>query len=434
VICMAQPTPFGSGSTGLGQCLLSESSPYSYLRVKILIVSFTFPPNKDGISEAASIMASGFLGKGWEVEVATSPVEPPRSEMAWRGARIHEFTFTGNGLIKYPLRGDLDNYQLFLERGDWDVVIFHAYSWSIYVPLKNLSAISGKKILVSHGYYALQWVRAKSFPWGLGVLFMSALQALQMFFWVAKIDRVVYLSNRADFKAFFDHWIAKFMRFQGRRVIPNGVDPAVRGRDAKGFRQGLGIANEQVLFLCVANYSRRKDQGYAAQAFRAANLANAVMVFIGSEFNGESARFQAEDEALPASQKTGRVIWLEKVDRNATLDALAACDVFVLSADHEAQPIVLLEAMREAKPWVARDAGCIAEMPGGISVRSKNEMARQMVRLHAEHDLRTLLGSQGRNAVERTYNYNNYVDSYCDLVSEMVLGNAAHMNCGNTQG
>jgi hypothetical protein len=47
--------------------------------MKILIASFTFPPNKDWVYEAAAVMAAGFLEKGWTVEIATSQTGPIRS-------------------------------------------------------------------------------------------------------------------------------------------------------------------------------------------------------------------------------------------------------------------------------------------------------------------------------------------------------------------
>jgi len=237
--------------------------------------------------------------------------------------------------------------------------------------------------------------------------------------WIHRMDRVVYLSERADFDGFFDHWIAKVVGYRGRRVIPNGVDPDRRGGTPEGFREKHGIAPRQTMFLCVANYSRRKDQGFAARAFRAAGLPDAVMVFIGSEFNADARRFMAEDDALALERKPGRVLWLEGVGSEATLDAFAACDVFVLSADHEAQPIVLLEAMREGKPWIAREAGCIPELPGGLCVKTERAMAGQMARLAREPEIRTKLGAEGRAAVETRYNHDRYMKAYGDLVAEL---------------
>ena len=49
--------------------------------MKVLIVSFTFPPNKDGISEAAAAMTKGFLDRSWEVSVFTRNTTPEREEL-----------------------------------------------------------------------------------------------------------------------------------------------------------------------------------------------------------------------------------------------------------------------------------------------------------------------------------------------------------------
>jgi glycosyltransferase involved in cell wall biosynthesis len=388
--------------------------------VKILIASFTFPPNKDGVSEAASVMTAGFLAQGWHVEVATSPTRPTRNNENWAGAKVHEFSIQGVSYSKRADREEVARYRAFLQKGDWDVVIFHAYLWSLYAPLGMLDKISAKKVLVSHGFAALQWIRVRSFPWGLAAWLRSAGRALHMFLWLHRIDRTVYLSDKDDFRGFLDHRIAKVSRYRGRRVIPNGVDPDLRGANPDGFRKAHGVAENQTVFLCVANYSRRKDQGFAARAFRAAAIPNSVLIFIGSEFNSDSTRFQEDDRRLADPEKPGRIIWLERIDRITTLEAFAACDVFVISSDHEAQPIALLEAMRESKSWIARDSGCISEMPGGVCVHTEREMAEQMRHLENDPSLRATLGEQGRKAIEETYNRQHYIDAYCRLVSEVT--------------
>ena len=102
------------------------------------------------------------------------------------------------------------------------------------------------------------------------------------------------------------------------------------------------------------------------------------------------------------------------------MDAFAACDVFVISSDHEAQPIALLEAMRESKSWIARDSGCISEMPGGVCVHTEAAMSREMARLAAQPEMRAELGILGRQAVEEIYNRQHYIDAYCQLVAEVT--------------
>lgn len=69
---------------------------------------------------------------------------------------------------------------------------------------------------------------------------------------------------------------------------------------------------------------------------------------------------------------------------------------------------------------MAREAGCIHEMPGGLCAKTEDEMAEAMVTIVKDKQLRDSLGTSGRVAVETTYNLDNYTDSYCRLVEELT--------------
>ena len=388
--------------------------------MKTLIVTNTFPPSKDGVSEAASVMASAFLDKGWDVEIATEPVVPAREAPEWKGIPIHEFKVTGAPHFPYPLVGEVEEYKHFLLAGSWDLIIFHSYAWPLYVAVPILDKLKARKVLVSHGYGALKWNPSRVFPFGLATLTRSIVQSFQMLTWIKKIDRVVYLSERKDWKAFYDHLLTSFIDHSGIRVIPNGVDLQSKAVASHRFRESFGIPKERLLFLSVANYSRRKDQGFAARAFRQAGIPNATLVFIGSELNEWSHKFQQEDSRTRHGSELGKIIWLEKLDRESTLAAFAECDAFVLSADHEAQPIALLEAMREKKPWIARDAGCISEMKGGVCVQSVPEMADNMRKISSDREFREDLASEGRFSIEQIYNLESHNSSYIRLIKELI--------------
>jgi glycosyltransferase involved in cell wall biosynthesis len=337
------------------------------------------------------------------------------------GAQIIEYDYRRQKRkVELVLSEDTADYATFLKSRDWDVVIFHAYEASLLRALPNLRHMRGKKILVSHGYGALIWEGGPEFPWGLASLLRRAMRSIKMIFWMRYFDRIVYLSEQSDFLGFYDHLIAKITGYKGRRVIPNGIDLAERGNPDSNFRRSHGIPEDAFMLLCVANYSPRKDQGYAARAFRKAAVPGAILVFIGSEFNEHSSRFRTEDEALSPTFQPGNIIWLEKQTRESTLDSHATCDAFLLSAYHEAQPISLLEAMRESKPWIARMAGCIARMEGGICVKTEDEMASSIRLLAKDDNLRERLGKEGFQAVVTRYNRESYIESYRKLVEELV--------------
>ena len=388
--------------------------------MRILIVTFTFPPNKDGVAEAAVVGAQAFLERGWEVEVATEPVLPARSSLYWHGMRIHEFSIRGSPYFRDPYRGQVGKYKDFLISGNWDVVIFHAYLWPILLAVPVLDSIRAKKVLVSHGYGALRWTPVTRFPFGLLAWGYSIWQSLKMLNWVRKIDRWVFLSSKKDLHGFYDHWLADKVSHPGITVIPNGVAMPDPPKKLGTFRSAHGIPIGAPFFLCVANYSRRKDQGYAVRAFRRAAIPGSHLVFIGSEFNESSARFQVEDAKIAKVFPPGKIHWLQKVSREETLAALADCNVVVLSANHEGQPIVLLEAMAHEKPWIARKAGCIEELPGGLCVSTVRKMAETMKKMAADSGQRARLGWEGAMAVQRRFSRQEYSQSYCQLVERLV--------------
>lgn len=389
--------------------------------MKILIISFTFPPNKDGVSEAAAAMTKGFLGCRWDVSVLTMGTIPARECLTWNGANLTEFNFGGSAykpLIIPTITGR--DYESVLHSQRWDVIFFHSYDAFLLCALPLLNEIPCRKILISHGYGALVFERGPRFPYGLYGLCRRFLRSVAMIFWMRRFDRIVYLSDQSDFLGFYDHLIAKITRYKGRRVIPNGIDLAERGDPGSDFRRSHGIPEDAFMLLCVANYSPRKDQGYAARAFRLADVHGSVLVFIGSEFNEHSKKFEQEDRPHKTQLTTAKIVWLERQSRESTLDAYAASNAFLLSAYHEAQPISLLEAMRESKPWIARMAGCIARMEGGICVRSEMEMATAIRRLANDVGLRERLGQEGSHAVATRYNREAYIESYRKLVEELI--------------
>jgi glycosyltransferase involved in cell wall biosynthesis len=389
--------------------------------MKILIAAFSFPPNLDGVAMAAATMASGFADAGHQVTILTTPVVMGRETKFWRNLPVHEFIITGRGQIKRPYGGEIREYQKFLLSGAWDVIIFHSYEWPLRLALEFMDSLPGKKVLVSHGHSGCQWVKFPRFPWGLGVWTNNLWDAVKMVFWVRKIDHVVYLSKTQNFSEFFDHLLIKWSGYRKYSVIPNGVLPVAEALTGASFREKYDIHEDTFVFLCVANYSRRKDQGFAARAYRQAKISNSILIFIGTEFNESSDLFQKDDSKCDTHSTHGRILWLEKQTREDTLKAFKECDVFVLSSNHEGLPIEILEAMRECKPWISRRSGCVDSIPGGLIIKTECEMACAMQRIAGSSQVRHELGESGSSAARSTYNLDCYVKSYIELLSSLVV-------------
>ena len=385
--------------------------------MKILLTTFTYPPNKDGVAEASSSMVQSFLNKGWHVDVATGPTSLPRSSLSFMGSKIYEFAITGTPYFKNPFRGEITKYRNFLLQGDWDAIVFQSYWWPLCLALPILSQIKSKKILVSHGHSGIHISLTPVFPFGLFYYFSTIYQSIKMLGWLKRFERIVFLSRRCDTKNFFDHILAKLCRHPHVSVIPNGIDtPRLDLPPTISFRHKHNIPANSFFFLCVANYEIRKDQGFAVRAFRKAAIQNSCLVFIGSKFNRFSRSLQSDDAEHSLLKSFGTIIWLENVPREETLSAFSESDTFILSSEREAQPIALLEAMSFSRPWIARDSGCISEMPGGIVVQSTTTMAEAMQQIANDSKRRANLGELGFSAIQDVYNKDKTVSAWIKLV------------------
>lgn len=387
--------------------------------MKVLISTFSFPPEKNGVAEASAACAEIFQRKGWSVTVATGRLASPRSAVDWQGTDGHEFAISGTPNFRHFYQGSLQAYRAFLLSRRWDVIFFQGYSWPLDLAVPLLDRLSAKKVLVSHGYGALTWTPVATFPFGLGAFAFSAGRSLRMLRWIKKIDRWIFLSRRTDFRSFYDHWLAQKIRHPGIRVIPNGLDPARRGVGLR-FRKDLGIANDILVFLCVGYFSRGKNQQMALRAYRQAGLPNSRLVFIAPEVNSWMDRCQKADSHFTSPAANSGVLWLTNLPRDTTLDSFAACDIYISSSLGEAQPISILEAMRESKPWIAMRAGCISEFPGGFCISSLAEMVSAIRSLASDSCLRSTLGQAGSEAIRTTYSARNFQQAYVKMITELV--------------
>lgn len=385
---------------------------------RILITSLTYAPAKDGLAQAATLLAEGLAARGYRVTVATGFHPDRPSILPGANPAVHQFRVTGSSSWRNRMRGEIAAYREFIRQFTGDYLICHSWeTWTTDLAMKEFAQLTARKILVSHGFACHQAPWHTRPPWGLGQWLGWLPYFIRLPFFLRRFDRVVFLSQQADLGRFFDHWIARQTRFSRIRVIPNAVDLATRPATAGQFRQQFGLG-EGLFLLCVANYETRKNQELALRAFRDLNQEGAL-VFIGSSFNEYAARLQQLDRELAARHPRGRVLFLERVDRPTTLAAFADCDLFLLPAKAETQPIVLLEAMACGKAFLSTRTGCVAELPGGWIADTATEFADKLQQLIAEPATRAKLGAAGLAAVAARYTRERVLDAYEKLLREL---------------
>jgi glycosyltransferase involved in cell wall biosynthesis len=408
-------TPEPSTGAGKIQSQSGMNGPGSRPKFRILIVTFTFPPTKDGVSETARAMAENFAAHGHVVTVATGYSPERTSEWHEPGIQVKQFRVHGSPHLREGIHGEVEAFKNFVGNFEGDFVISHCWQvWSSSLAEAMFPKFgSAKRIMMSQGFSAHQWFPHRRFPWGIGFWL-----GWQPWVWtfpqrLRKYDHLVVTSPRANCERFFDHLVAKATFYRKVTVIPNGTDPEKFDSAAGDFRKQFGL-EDKLVFLNVANYSERKNQEFAVRAFAHANLDKAVLVLVGSEFNSYSERVRRVANELGLTPD--RVIFVERLSREMTYSAFRACDIFVLSATAETQPIVLIEAMVCAKPFVTTDTGAVRDFPGGYVVRSERAMAARMKQLAEDPSLRHELGRLGRQAALKSYTWKRVGELWEELL------------------
>jgi len=182
-------------------------------------------------------------------------------------------------------------------------------------------------------------------------------------------------------------------------VIPNGVDlerfdPKV---ECGGIRRRFGLEGKDVI-LYVGGLRERKGLPYLLTAMRQLRRQspNTVLLICGE--GNQKSNLQRMSRDLGVSEY---VIFTGKIPYEELPQYYAACDVFVLPSNYEAQGIVLLEAMASQKPVVATRVGGIPETVDSdtgilIPPRDPSALAQAVSRLLQDSQLREDMGKAGR--------------------------------------
>jgi glycosyltransferase involved in cell wall biosynthesis len=388
--------------------------------VKILVVTFTYPPELGGVAEVARTQVNGFVRRGHEVSVATTYDARRTTEHAPAGVKIHQFRVSGSFQAGRGYHGEVAEYRKFLAHHPADVVLFHCWqAWPTDTAVPVLKDVPGKKVLISHGFDAQIWKLRSRPPWGLGVWLRSLPYVRRLPKMMAAFDRLIFLSDQQDLGRFYDRRIAQRTCRDLVSVIPNGVHLAEFSRSRESFRQTHNIQT-RYLVLHVANYDDRKNQLATLQDFMAANRPDATLVFIGGEFNAYQARVAAAHTELHQRFPQANIRFLQKIPKDSIYAAYQAADVFLLGAKYETQPLAILDAMAAGVPFISTNTGCVSEFPGGLVHPSGPATTTAINQLLNHEEFRKSLGAQGRAACEAKYDWERVLDAYEKLLAELV--------------
>ena len=380
-------------------------------KYQILILSFTYPPQVNGVSNIAHRQALHFASQGHDVTVVTGGDAPTHNE---ENIRIVHFPVHGSSHAFRGVLGDKVSYLDFIKNWSGDVAFFHCWGiWTTDLALGILDTLPYKKVMFSHGYDYQRYPRNVKFPRGLRFWLKQLLYVQSLPCHLASFDRLVFLSQSKDPRFYYDNKIASKVAPESIRIISSGISVTEFDQASPRF---FSDSTKEV--LVVGNYFKNhKYQEMALRAFAASSTPDATIRFIGSEFNEYSAYLMEESVKLGLS---ARVKFEEKLPRSEVVAAYLRCSMVICSSLWESGPIVLLESMASRKPFISTDVGFASSLPGGIVVRSEGQMAHEIHRLLGDITESNRLGEIGYLEAVRNYDWNVILKKYDSLLHELL--------------
>ena len=370
-------------------------------------------------------MASYFLSKtfweaGHSVRVATNDCGPSTALIDLEAEiSVHAFDIEGNTLSRSGYAGEVDRYLNFLRDYSPDIVFLQCWhTWYADLSMSLKREIGFRCIMISHGYVHHMIERPWIPPFGVRRWWKRRRLVKNLPCEMRNLDHIVFLSEHADRSRFFDVRLARKLGIKHVSVIPNSVLIDSKPSGEK-FRDNYNIGS-RVMFFCPANYSLRKNQKFALKCFLKAAIPNSVLVFAGSALGDYGSELKSIWEISKSDGRLAEVIFLEKLPREVVLDAFDACDIVILTAYAETQPIALLESMAFGKPFLSTDVGCVSDFSGGLVRNTKGGFVKAIKMLAGDLLVRQTLGVKGRREFEERYSQPSVKSKWLDLLRDLA--------------
>jgi glycosyltransferase involved in cell wall biosynthesis len=191
------------------------------------------------------------------------------------------------------------------------------------------------------------------------------------------------------------------------KVIWNGVELEEQGADnsrREELRRELGITGSEIVIGSVAVLSDQKGVPVLLEAARSMLQARSDLRFIVVGGGPRERVLRKRCGEMGLAERVLFTGW-----RDDAGEIMRLFDIFVMSSLWEAMPIVLMEAMAAARPVLATTVGdipyMIAEGESGLLAPAGDPgaLARGLLRLAEDPDLRRRLGEGGRRAYEQRF-------------------------------
>lgn len=336
---------------------------------RILISTFTFPPESNGVANAAYTHARIFQEIGCELDILTSGEKFSHEQID--GMTVTRLPIYGNGHLLNPCRGKLEDLDLFLKEKQWDIVFTHCWqAWNTNLILEFFSTNQRpeKLVLVSHGVSTN--TNYNNFPLNfIRRILWLPYRLFKIPKYLKMLTYLIVLWDHYDKDRFLDNLLAK------KYKVPIKIIPNVARYDSNNIIQPqLSLSKDELeggFLLSVGNYSKEKDEFFVLDAYRISNAIDVPLIFVGHRHNNYSSMLMR----YAHKWNLKRVRFCENLAKEEIDWLYKRALLFLTGSKTECQPLVILDSLASYTPYISTDVGCTKKLAGGLTVKTSEEMA-----------------------------------------------------------
>lgn len=366
---------------------------------RILIVTYVFPPEEEGVGMAAYEMACSLSSLNWDIHVLTRPLDftggafplppiqpshnpaghPDEGQRPFKRIPERVFERFPAGCYHLPLLGGLVPGRIAGRGAGFRHSVFPPLPWNSYqLPLffhLNHPPFFGLK----------KWLCS----------FFQIRRDILNVCRKSPLNRLVFLDPYGTLFKSFDYYCASRRKLAHYSCIPNTF-PALK-RTAPFFREKYGLSSAPV-FTCPASASMRKRQLLFIRHVKRTHLQQITFLFLIPQRNS----YAEQMEQAIGDDPRFRILY--RLPRPEVEAAITESNAVFLYSFQEQQPLSILEAMSCGVPWFAPDAGALSTLEGGIVLKNASPSAlEKAVESLTDETTRETLGRKGLRQWEARY-------------------------------
>ena len=364
--------------------------------MKLLFITRTYYPLKDGIQAVTQYTAEELVKLGHEVTVCCVRFNEDPSDETHNGVHIRRYSLYGKHNEKKQYVSDVIRIA-----PQMDYTIFVGIQFiTSEILLPHWKSIRCRKVLYMHGMWDFPWQKhdfasPKAF---FGKIYADIRLSIPYRYYLRKIaDSVEFATQLYEQDPCVNHF--RKYGIDDQIIITNAVDDMFRKPQELMIPDLRGVD----YILCVGNYVYPKNQEMSLEAYYKSGT-GLSMVYIGGSKTADYNRLIALKDDLDRKYGKRDVRIQTGVPREYMAGVFSHSSFYIMSSIYEKQPVAIFEAMASKKAFISTPVGCVRYLPGGILADTVENMASAIKLLSDDVGRRSSLAEDGFAYAEHNCN------------------------------